>query len=205
MCIPTRRRAKHYCSDEKRRNNVKKKKGRRNNYCTKVVRFSLLHFLSFKGRQTASCLSSAKRTTKATTRTPHLLTAQELCPRESDKTMPPRPSNVHKLTQAARSLLTNALPHLRSAHALQSAGELGVLLLDLKLCASRLGVREGVDDLALGAGELGGTLEVLEGVGDLALLQEELGHRGDGDVAFGVDCGTWLVQNTFENTCDRTY
>jgi hypothetical protein len=26
MCIPTRRRAKHYCSDEKRRNNVEKKR-----------------------------------------------------------------------------------------------------------------------------------------------------------------------------------
>jgi hypothetical protein len=29
MCIPTRRRAKHYCSDEKRRNNVEKKKGKK--------------------------------------------------------------------------------------------------------------------------------------------------------------------------------
>jgi len=77
---------------------------------------------------------------------------------------------------------------LRSAHALQSAGELRVLLLDFELCAGGLGVGKGVDDLTLGAGELGGALEVLEGIGDLALLEEELGHGGDGDVALGVDC-----------------
>jgi hypothetical protein len=88
---------------------------------------------------------------------------------------------------------------------LQSAGKLGVLLLDLELCASRLGVRKSVDDLALGAGELGGALEVLESVGDLALLQEELGHGGDGDVAFGVDCGVSLVRNTFKDLDGRTY
>jgi hypothetical protein len=75
---------------------------------------------------------------------------------------------------------------------------LGVLLLDLKLCASRFSVRESVDNLALSAGELGGALEVLEGVGDLALLEKELGHGGNGDVAFGVDCGILLVKNILE-------
>ena len=63
-----------------------------------------------------------------------------------------------------------------------------VLLLDLELCAGSLGVRKGVDNFTLSAGELGGALEVLEGVGDLALLQEELSHGSDSDVAFGVDC-----------------
>lgn len=76
---------------------------------------------------------------------------------------------------------------------MQSAGELRVLLLDLELSAGGLGVGEGVDDLALGAGEFGGALEVLERVGDLALLQEELGHGGDGDVAFGIDWEGGLV------------
>ncbi len=81
------------------------------------------------------------------------------------------------------------LPHhpLAAAHTLQLARELGVLLLDLDLGAGGLGVREGVDQLALGAGQLGGALKVLEGLGHLALLEEELGHGGDGDVAFGVD------------------
>ena len=79
------------------------------------------------------------------------------------------------------------LSHLRGAHALQSAGELRVLLLNLELCAGGLGVGKGVDNLTLSAGELGGALEVLEGIGDLALLEEELGHGGDGNVAFGVD------------------
>lgn len=76
---------------------------------------------------------------------------------------------------------------------MQSAGELRVLLLNLELGAGGLGVGEGVDDLALGAGELGGALEVLERVGDLALLQEKLGHGGDGDVAFGIDWEGGLV------------
>lgn len=88
------------------------------------------------------------------------------------------------------------LPHAgrrSAAHALQSAGKLGVLLLDFELCAGCLSVGKSVDDLALGAGELGGALEVLQGVGDLALLQEELGHGGDGDVALGVDWNGLLV------------
>ena len=76
---------------------------------------------------------------------------------------------------------------MRSAHALQSAGELRVLLLDFELCAGGLGVGKGVDDFTLSAGELGGALEVLEGVGDLALLEEELGHGGDGNVTFRVN------------------
>lgn len=73
-------------------------------------------------------------------------------------------------------------------HALETGGELGVLLLDLELGTRSLGVREGVNRLAFGAGQLGGAFEVFEGLGDLALLEEELGHGGDGDVAFGVDC-----------------
>lgn len=97
------------------------------------------------------------------------------------------------------------LPHAGrrgATHALQSAGKLGVLLLDFELCAGCLGVGEGVDDLALGAGELGGALEVLQGVGDLALLQEELGHGGDGNVALGVDCDNLLVIATSGLTDD---
>jgi hypothetical protein len=84
---------------------------------------------------------------KAATEDPHLLASlatQRLClpASQTDKQMPPRPfllmfTNLHK---PPVFLLTNALPHLRSAHALQSAGKLGVLLLDLELCASRLGV-----------------------------------------------------------------
>lgn len=81
---------------------------------------------------------------------------------------------------------------MRSAHALQSAGELRVFLLDFELCAGGLGVGKGVDNLTLGARELGGALEVLEGIGDLALLKEELSHGGDGDVAFGVDCKSYV-------------
>jgi hypothetical protein len=109
-------------------------------------------------------------------------------------------TNLHK---PPFSCLIDALPHLRSAHALQSAGKLGVLLLDLELCASCLGVRKSVDDLALGAGELGGALEVLESVGDLALLEKELSHGGDRDVAFGVDCGVLLVWNTLKMSMVR--
>lgn len=86
--------------------------------------------------------------------------------------------------------LNHALPHAagRAAHTLQPACKLRVLLLDLELCARRLGVRKSVDDLSFGAGKLSGALKVLEGVSDLALLQEELSHGGDGDVALGVDC-----------------
>lgn len=91
------------------------------------------------------------------------------------------------------------LPHAEATagsrtHSAQSAGELGVLLLDLELCAGSLCVAEGVYDLAFCPRELGGALEVLEGVGDLALLKEELGHCGDGDVAFGVDDEGLLAQ-----------
>ena len=59
----------------------------------------------------------------------------------------------------------------------------------LKLCPCSFGVRERVDDLALCSGELCGTLKVFERFCHFALLQEELRHCGDGDVAFGVDCG----------------
>jgi hypothetical protein len=85
--------------------------------------------------------------------------------------------------------LNHALPHAagRAAHTLQPACKLRVLLLDLELCARRLGVRKSVDNLALGTGKLGGALEVLEGVGDLALLEEKLSHGSNGDVAFGVN------------------
>lgn len=80
------------------------------------------------------------------------------------------------------------LPHAgTTAHALELAGELGVVLLYLDLCPRGLGVGKGVDKFAFGAGELGGTLKELEGLDDLALLEEELGHGGDGDVALGVD------------------
>ena len=72
-------------------------------------------------------------------------------------------------------------------HGIQAGSQLRVLLLDLQLGAGGLRVGDGVDDLALCAGQLGGALEVLEGLGDLALLQEQLGHGADGDIALGVD------------------
>ena len=59
----------------------------------------------------------------------------------------------------------------------------------LELCPCGFGVGERVDDLALRSGELSSTLEVFERFRHFALLQEELRHCGDGDVAFGVDCG----------------
>lgn len=73
------------------------------------------------------------------------------------------------------------------AHALQSAGELRILLLHLELRACRLGIRQSVDDLAFRPRELGGTLEVLQRFGDLALLKKQLRHGSDGDVTFRVD------------------
>ena len=57
----------------------------------------------------------------------------------------------------------------------------------LELCTCRLGVAEGVDDLALGARELGRALKVRERLGHFALLQQELRHGRDGDVALGVN------------------
>lgn len=80
------------------------------------------------------------------------------------------------------------LPHAgTTAHALELAGKLGVVLLDLDLCPRGLGVGEGVDEFALGTGKLSGALKELEGLNDLALLEEELGHGGNGDVALGVN------------------
>lgn len=73
-------------------------------------------------------------------------------------------------------------------HGVQAGSQLGVLLLDLQLGAGSLGVGDGVDDLGLGASELGGPLEVLEGLRDLALLQEQLGHGADGNITLGVNC-----------------
>lgn len=57
----------------------------------------------------------------------------------------------------------------------------------LQLRSRRLGVRQGVDDLALGSRQLRCALKVLERLGDLALLQEQLRHRGDGNIALGID------------------
>lgn len=95
------------------------------------------------------------------------------------------------------SLRRITLSHRRAAHTgahtLQLGSELRVLLLDFQLGSGGLGVRQGVDDLAFGAAELGGALEVLQGIDDLALLQEQLSHRCDGDVALGVDYCIWLV------------
>ena len=80
------------------------------------------------------------------------------------------------------------LPHAgTTAHALELAGKLGVVLLHLDLCPRGLGVGKGVDEFALGTGELGGALEELEGLDNLALLEEELGHGGDSNIALGVD------------------
>jgi hypothetical protein len=87
------------------------------------------------------------------------------------------------------AVLNGPLSHTGgSRHALQPLGELRVLLLNLKLCAGGLGVRKSVDDLGLGARELGSLLKVLKGLRDLALLEEELSHGGNGNVAFGVNC-----------------
>lgn len=87
-----------------------------------------------------------------------------------------------------RSNHDTLLPHAgTTAHTLELAGKLGVVLLDLDLCPRGFGIRKSVDEFAFGAGELGGALEELEGLDDLALLEEELGHGGDGDIALGVD------------------
>lgn len=74
-----------------------------------------------------------------------------------------------------------------SAHSLQLGCQLRVLFLDLQLGPRGLGVGKGIDNLARGARKLSSTLEVGEGIGHLALLQEELGHGGDGNIAFGID------------------
>lgn len=75
-----------------------------------------------------------------------------------------------------------------STHGVEAGSQLRVLLLDLQLGAGGLGIGDGVDDLGLGASELGGTLEVLEGLRDLALLQEQLGHGANGNITLGVNC-----------------
>lgn len=89
------------------------------------------------------------------------------------------------------------LPHAgTTAHALELASELRVVLLNLDLCPRGLGIGKGVDKLAFGTGELGGALEELEGFDDLALLEEELGHGGNGNVALGVDWKNMLAHDT---------
>ena len=82
-----------------------------------------------------------------------------------------------------------------TSHTLESAGELWVLLLHLKLGAGCLGVRQGVDDFTLSSGELGGTLEVLECLVDLTLLEEELSHSGNSNIALWVNCSESADEN----------
>lgn len=84
-------------------------------------------------------------------------------------------------------------------HGLQSRSQLGVLFLNLQLGPCGLGVRDGVDDLGLCPGQLGGSLEILQRLRNLALLQEELGDCSHGNVAFGIDY-TGLVSNTSCNS-----
>lgn len=91
-----------------------------------------------------------------------------------------------------------------SSHTLQSAGELWVLLLHLKLGAGCLGVRQGVDDLTLSSGELCGTLEVLECLVDLTLLEEELSHSGNSNIALWVNCNV-LANEKLGICIDVTY
>ena len=86
-----------------------------------------------------------------------------------------------------------------ASHALQPAGKLRVLLLHLKLRAGSLSVGQGINNLALGSGQLGGTLKVFECLVDLALLEEELSHGGDGNVTLWVD---WIgLAYKFVNSC----
>lgn len=75
-----------------------------------------------------------------------------------------------------------------TSHTLQSAGKLWVLLLNLKLGAGCLGVGQGVNNLTLSSGELGGTLKVLERLVDFTLLEEELSHSGNSNIALWVNC-----------------
>lgn len=72
-------------------------------------------------------------------------------------------------------------------HGIQAGSQLRVLLLDLQLGAGGLGVRDGVDDLGLGASKLGGPFKVFESLRDLALLQKQLGHGANGNVTLGVN------------------
>lgn len=70
---------------------------------------------------------------------------------------------------------------------LQLRRKRGILLLDLDLCACRLGVAQRIDKLALCARQVRRPLEILERLGHLALLEEELGHCRNGNIAFGID------------------
>ena len=92
------------------------------------------------------------------------------------------------------SLLHSRGTSTHSAHGVKTGRQLGVLLLDLQLSAGSLGVGDGVDDLGLGASQLGSALEVLQSLGDLALLKEELGHGADSNVALGVDDESLLAE-----------
>ena len=74
-----------------------------------------------------------------------------------------------------------------STHTLQLAGQFRVLLLHLDLRAGGLGVRQRVDQLALGARQLRRPLKVPQRLRHLALLQQQLRHGRDRDVAFGVN------------------
>ena len=120
---------------------------------------------------------------------------------------PPPPEALHLHFSSSPFLaLTFTWSFLLRAHAetrgrttgttCELSGKLGVLLGDLDLCPCGLGVGKGVDDLTLGASELGSALEVLEGTGDVVLLEEELGHGGNSNIALGVDCAGQVSQCT---------
>lgn len=81
-----------------------------------------------------------------------------------------------------------------SAHRTETACELRVLLLDLKLRPRRLGVGKRVNNLALGSRKLSRPLEERERLGNLALLEEKLGHGGNSNIALGVDCNLGQAQ-----------
>lgn len=93
------------------------------------------------------------------------------------------PHEISRLQASDSAHPTPANP----ANALESAGELRVLLLHLQLRPRSLGVGQRVHDLALRPGELCRALEVLQRFGHLALLQQQLGHGCDSNITLGVN------------------
>ena len=86
-----------------------------------------------------------------------------------------------------QGVLSPQLSEDRTAHLLDSVRQGGILFLYLDLGPRRLGVRDGVNELALGPSQICRALKILERLGDLALLQEQLRHSGNSDIAVGVD------------------
>lgn len=102
------------------------------------------------------------------------------CARYRRITTPPHP--LPQLVPACISL-SEAGPSR-----LQLRGQGWVFLLDLDLRPRGLCVGQRIHQLAFRARKVRRPLKVLERFCHLALLQEELGHRGDSNIALGVDC-----------------